>query len=258
MYAAASGLEAMTVSQDVTAENLASINQPGYRARIPVYQSFEQVLNQAQPAPAGGPFAPVAGTPQPYVSAGPSLWGVQPTAIYTDYRSGPRKYTGNPFDVAPADEFTYLVVQGPGGPLLTRAGALTLSNLNELITVGGLYVVGQGGRIVIPPTASRIDISYDGFVAADGIQVGQMLLANISNPGSLQRVGNTLFAGPIPQGTPIPGTVNIRQGFLEESNVNEFTGIISLITNLRYYEANQRALRSLSDAVTLNTRPQQA
>ena len=258
MYAAASGLEAMTVSQDVTAENLASLNQPGYRARIPVYQTFEQILNQVQPNRPPTPFAPVAPTPQPYVSAGPSLWGVQPVAIYNDFRSGARKYTGNPLDVAPADDFTYLVVQGPGGPLLTRDGALTLSNLNELITVGGLYVVGQGGRIVIPPNASRIDISYDGFVTADGVQVGQMLLANVNNPGALQRVGNTLFSGPIPTGQTIPGTVNIRQGYLEQSNTSVVTGIISLITNLRYYEANQRALRSLSDAVALNTRPQQA
>ena len=128
MYAAASGLEAMTVSQDVTAENLASLNQPGYKARVPVYQTFEQILNQAQANPPT-PFAPVAPTPQPAVAAGPALWGVQPVAIYNDYRSGARKYTGNPFDVAAADDFTYFVVQGPGGPLLTRDGALTLPAL---------------------------------------------------------------------------------------------------------------------------------
>jgi flagellar basal body rod protein FlgG len=256
IYAAGSGLETNLINQDLITENLAHANVPGYRRRGAVFQPFEQVLAQTS-IPGAPPLAqgPRGNRPQPPVlTTDETLWGAQPAFLYTDFRDGPLSFTGNPFDVA-ATGNTYFVVQGPNGPLLTRNGSFTLNNLGELITRSGLLVLGGGGRIVIPPSTAEMRIGPEGLVLADGVQVGQLLLATVADPSGMIRVGDTLFQGPVPSGPPIPGTVHVEQFYQEQANTDIVTDMVTLLSSLRHYEAAQRALRALSDAVGQNTRP---
>src|SRR5207302_1520572 len=46
------------------------------------------------------------------------------------------------------------------------------------------------------------------------------------------------------------------QGYRELSNVQPATELVAMIRNSRYFEAAQRALRTLSESVQLNTKPQ--
>jgi flagellar basal body rod protein FlgG len=258
IYAAGSGHEANSINQDLITENLAHANVPGYRRRGAVFEPFEQILTQAAGPPGVPPLAqgPRGNRPQPppVVSTDNLLWGTQPSFVYTDFRPGPLQYTGNPFDVA-ATGNTFFVVDGPNGPLLTRNGQFTIDNVGDLITRSGLIVAGGGGRIVIPTSASEVTIGPEGLVLADGAQVGQLLLATVADPTGLLRVGDTLFQGPVPSGPPIPGTVHVEQFYLEQANTDVITDMVTLISSLRHYEAAQRALRSLSDAIGQNTRP---
>ena len=258
MYAAGSGLEANLISQEVATENLAHSNVPGFRRRGAVYETFESFLPQppgpaaAAPQlaldPAGlGPVAP----PTTYGE----LWGTRPSFLFTDFTPGGVNYTGNPFDVAAADT-TFFVVEGPNGPLLTRNGAFMRNDLGELVTRTGLRVRGEGGRIVIPTEARVITFGREGTVLGDGVEVGRIQLVNVPNPTALIRVGNSLFQGPLPAGQPVPGTVRIEQGYLEQPNSNVVIDMVTMMSGLRHYEATQRALRALSDAVGQNTRPQ--
>ena len=89
---------------------------------------------------------------------------------------------------------------------------------------------------------------------ANDQQVGQLRLAQFPNPQVLRRVGSTLFTGP-PGPPPTPGTVRVEQGYREASNVQVVNEMISMMLGMRYYEAAQRALSSLSDTVAQNTRP---
>ncbi len=259
IYAAATGLEANLINQEVATENLAHSNVPGYRRRGAIFETFETFLAQ-QPGPrAAAPQlaqGPQGNVPQqaPLVTTG-ELWGTRPSFVYTDFQPGALSYTGNPFDVGAADT-TFFVVDGPNGPLLTRNGAFMLNDQRELVTRSGLRVRGEGGRIVVPPETALLTFGQEGSVIADGVEVGRMLLANVPNPTALIRVGNTLFQGPLPNGQPIPGTVRIEQGYLEQPNSNVVQDMVTMINGLRHYEAAQRALRSLSDAVGQNTRPQ--
>ena len=47
----------------------------------------------------------------------------------------------------------------------------------------------------------------------------------------------------------------IVQGFRELSNVSPAEAMVGLIAGSRFYEASQRVLRAISDALQLNTRP---
>jgi flagellar basal-body rod protein FlgG len=261
LYAAASGLDANLFNQDVITENLAHAGVPGYRRQTAVFESFDPYL-AAQPAaispgtPAAAINGPRTTTTPPTQPEGGNLCGCQPAYVSTDFSQGAVKYTGNPFDVAAGNASTFFVVDGPKGPLLTRSGTFTLDNLNQLVTRGGLPVRGQAGRIVIPSTTASVVIGTEGGIIADGVQVDSLLLARVENPRGLVRAGDTLFQGPVPNGPPTPGSVRVAQGYVEEPNTNIVVDMVNMVSGLRHYEAAQRALRALDEAVAENTRPQ--
>jgi flagellar basal body rod protein FlgG len=261
MYAAGSGMEAILTSQDAITENLAHANVPGYRRQGTVFEPFEPVLARATAA-TNGVASVVQGPrntpppPPPVPGGGGELWGARPSYVFTDFTPGPIQPTGNPLDVAATDQTTWFVVDGPNGPLLTRNGQFALDDRNRLITRSGLLVRGQAGQILVPPQTANLNIGPEGRIVADGVGIDTLLLANVGNPTSMIRVGDTLFQGPVPNGPPLPGTVHIQQGYLEQPNQNIVHDFVDMISGMRHYEAAQRALRALSDAVAENTRPQ--
>ncbi|HLJ94164.1 MAG TPA: flagellar hook basal-body protein [Gemmataceae bacterium] len=239
LYDAATALSEALVNQEVRAANLANATSTGYRSQGYAYGTFAATLDQA-----------VAAVP----TTGPGSAGV--SGIFTNFDPGPVQSTGNPLDVAITGD-GYFVVDGPGGQLYTRNGAFELDSQGQLQTKSGLLVRGEGGPIAIPQGTSRIIISSDGTVQADANPVGRLQLARVANPRtSLQRVGDTLFQGPPPQPQLDTADIRVLQGYREGSNVQVVNEMISMLSGMRYYEASERALRTLSEATALNTRPQ--
>jgi flagellar basal-body rod protein FlgF len=253
LYAAATGLDARSLQQDVISENLAHATVPGYRQRGVAFQTFDAQLSGLQrPAPPPPP-PPAANEPPPNVK--PVLQGTQLTQLFDNFTPGPLEYTGNPLDVA-ASGNTFFVLDGPSGPLFTRNGSFTINQQGELVNQNGLRVRSEGGAITFPAEAGRIAISDEGVITSNGQEIGRLQLENVPDPRVLQRVGTTLFTGFTSQGRPDPGAVQVIQGYREGSNVQPVQEMVNLIAVQRYYDAAQRALRALSDAVALNTRPQ--
>lgn len=248
-YSAASGLDAASSNQDVIAENLANVNTPGYRRRGLAFQVFEDVLANVPP-----PTTPEQAQRLAALDEG-GLLGTLPTQVFNDFRSGPVQYTGNPFDLAAAGD-AYFIVEGPGGTLFTKNGSFRLNAQGELLTQSGLRVRGEGGTLTIPQGTAKVVVNLDGSILADGQAVGRLQIERIANPVALQRVGPSLFQGQPSGVRPEPGTIRIEQGYLEGSNVQGVSEMVSMVTGARYYEMAQRALRTLSEAIALNTRPQ--
>ena len=251
MYSAASGMQGRTFQLDAASENLAHANVPGYRGRGVAFAEFQQIFNTATQSG----YAPLPANSLVQRPFEPILQGTAPIAVYNDFQPGGVQFTGNPFDLAAANN-TYFVLDGPNGPVLTKNGTFERNNLGELTTHSGLRVRGEGGPLALPPDALEIRIAEDGVLFADGNEIGRLQLVAIADPRVLRRVGPTLFEGPVASGRPEPGTVTVQQGYRETSNVNGVTEMVSLIETQRYFEAAQRALLALSDAVGLNTRPQ--
>lgn len=237
LYSAASGLTAYSLLQDVTAENLAHQPVPGYKQAGVAFQEYlTDVPNPDQPTTTG------------------QLLGNLPTQTYFNFEPGPLQATGNPLDLA-ATGNAFFVLDSPAGPVFTRNGTFRLNAAGEIENSSGLRVRGDGGAITIPPETRQITVTGDGFVLADNQQVGRIQLEEIANPAGLTRLGPALFGGRQPQNQPDAGTFRVEQGFREGSNVNPVTEMVQMISNLRLYEASQRALRTISDAIALNTRP---
>lgn len=232
LYQAATALQTASANQEVTAENLVHATTPGFRRHG---MTFEALM-----AP------PTAATAR---SAGSTR-----TDSFTSFMPGPMQQTGNPLDLALNGD-GFFTLEGPNGPVYTRSGAFLLNPQGELQSASGLRVSGQGGPIRIPQNAGRIEVGVDGAVYADGAEIARLQIAQFDDQRALRRVGVTLFAGPAPRQAD-PGSVRVEQGYREGSNVEMVQEMISMIMGLRQYEAAERSLRSMGEAIGQNTRPQ--
>ncbi len=233
IYAAATAFEAASVNQEIAAENLANATTPGFRRQGLVFEVYlpQRVdPNDIRPA------------------------GVQVANSYTNFDGGPVQQTSNPLDVAIGSD-AFFVVQGPAGPMYTRAGTFDLTPTGELVTKSGFRVEGRNGPINIPTDQGAFQINEDGEILVAGNPVGQLRLVRFADPNELRRVGTSLFDGGNPQDV-VPGTARVQQGYREGSNSDVVRDLVGMIVGMRHYESAQRAMRMMSEAAALNTRPQ--
>lgn len=232
-------MNAAAEQHEIIARNLAHASVPGYRREIMVSQTFESALNSEMPPPSGH-----------------EAWGVETMDVVTDFGQGPLQRTEQPLDVA-IDGQGFFVVMGPDDtPLYTRNGAFQRNETGELVTAEGLRVQGQNGPITIPPDIplDRITIGLDGGVRGNKTEFGKLDIVEFVEPQQLRPVGSTMFQADDLETQPSTGRV--IQGSRELSNVSAVEELIAMLVGMRHYEASQRALRSISDAVGQNTNPQ--
>jgi flagellar basal-body rod protein FlgF len=236
MYAAASALVVASEQQEVTAYNLANSSAPGFRQRGLVFESFARVL---------GRVADQTG----------DIVGARTAQAYHDFRPGAFQQTGRPTDLAIGEPDRFFVLGGPNGPLYTRNGSFSLTPQGRLVSPGGYPLLGTNGPITIPPDRLRYNIAPDGTVTADNETVGQIRLVRFASPDQLTAAGPTLYTAP-----PAAGVANaagrVMQGYREGSNVEPADAMVRMIIGARYYDAAQRSLRTMSESLQLNTRPQ--
>jgi flagellar basal-body rod protein FlgF len=234
LYAAATALDAATLKQDVVSENLAHVNTPGFRAQGTVFETFDRALDRA--------FAPVG-----------DIVGTRIVEGYTDFRPGGLQQTGHPYDLAITSD-AFFAVTTPSGPAYTRNGTFRITPDGQLLTHDGYAVQGRDGPVRLPPGAARVSISPNGTITADGTESGRIRLVRFDAPQRLTRAGPTLFRAPDEAGLR-PAETGILQGARESSNVSAPQSMIDLIVQNRYFDASQRALRTIADSIQLNTRP---
>ncbi|MEO7994660.1 MAG: flagellar hook-basal body complex protein, partial [bacterium] len=89
------------------------------------------------------------------------------------------------------------------------------------------------------------------------VQVGSLQLTRFQNPAGLKPLGGNLFlaidaAGPPQDGTPgDSGFGNIRQGFLEQSNVSIVDELVALIIAQRAFETSSKAVQVADELLSI-------
>jgi flagellar basal-body rod protein FlgG len=235
IYAAASGAQAQRLRLEVLANNLANLSTPGFKEDQPVFRVDED-------AP---PATDANGAPLD-LGTGIRLVPLIPVATRTDFRAGPLQPTGNALDVAIQGD-GFFSVQTPAGIRYTRNGSFTLGPEGLLTTADGHPVLGDGGEITVEGGAVVIDAN--GGVHVDGQEVGRLRVVTFDDPGRLRKEGASLFAaedaaaGPVDRELP-----DLRQGFLEMSNVEAVKSMTEMIEVLRGYEAYQKIMRTLDES----------
>lgn len=235
IYTAASGMLKDMQRQDVVANNLANVSTPGYKRDMAVCRSFADLLIQREndQEPAG---RAVSGKNPIIGSLG---FGTGVYSTVTIHEPGGLQETDNPLDVAIAGE-GYFVVDTPQGRRYTRDGSFTL-NADGVLTDGqGQAVLGQQGPITIQGGEPVID--QTGRVFVNGQEVDRLQIVSFNNLAGLQKVGDNFFTtteNPVPLNNP-----QVKQGFLEDSNVNVVREMVEMIDVMRSYEANQKVVQA--------------
>ncbi len=230
LYTAYSGLRAQVTALDQLSNNLANLNTIGYKEG----RSFFTLLNQAVDAQDSTLLNSVINS-QVTVARGS-----------VDESDGSLLATGRELDLALSGS-GYLAVDTPRGVRYTRNGSLMRGKDGVLSTADGNSVLGENGPIRLYP--GKIHFNEQGDLYLDGRLIDRLKLVAFSNPGMLQREGNSLLFPADDQVRAVPARVQVQQGFLEQSNVNAVASVVSLVEILRRFEAIQKSVHLLMNDI---------
>jgi flagellar basal-body rod protein FlgG len=243
LYAVVAGSLAQERRLEVLAHNLANATTAGFKADVPVFE----VVSAPSPAPmpATSPMSPVA-SPIPTPLMRDSY--IAFAGMRVDTSSGELRHTGNPLDVA-IDGRGWFAVETPQGVQYTRNGSFTLTAQGQLVTHDGRPVLGTTGPITI--RGNQISIDSRGVISVDGQEIDRLKVIDVQGNDALYKVGHSLLAA-APGASVADPTTNaaIKQGFLEQSNVNPINGMTALIDAMRAYEAYQKVLQTWSETAS--------
>lgn len=232
IYVAASGMSTQMKNQDVISNNLANVDTTGFKRDMQVTGSFSQMLINRIGDQGDQGMTPGVGS----ISLGSDALGT-----VTDFSEGNMQPTERELDFAIHGD-GFFVVETPQGTRYTRDGSFQLSSQGTLVTGEGYTVMGENGPMEL---GSDSRLSGNGEVVESGATVNRMLVVNLS-AGDIEKQGETLYRLNETAGveTLTGDQYDLAQGFLETSNVNPVNEMVNMISGLRSYEANQRALVS--------------
>jgi len=235
VYSVASGTTAQMQRLEILSNNLANASTAGFKADHPVFGTY---LPMEDP---DGEAEPPEGTLQL-----PENTHVKIVATRTDFSSGLLRRTGNALDAALVGK-GFFVVQTDGGEQYTRDGQFRLDESGRLVSSDGQPVMGDGGEIRL--AGDQITLDESGGIWIDDAQVAKLKTVVFDAPDKLQKMGRTRFSAPpeMPPRSP-ESPVAIKQGYLEQSNVDTIRTMTEMIDTLRAYESYQKALRSADDS----------
>jgi flagellar basal-body rod protein FlgF len=225
IYTSAQAMRQGILRQEITANNLANATTTGFK----LDRLFAQELTSAQGEP---------------VSSDPLSKDVN---TWTEFSPGAFIPTADSLDFALQSKGFFVVSDGQN-ECYTRDGHFTRSSEGLLVDVQGRAVQGEGGNITLPH--GLVTASPNGEISVDGVNVDRLRVVQFQDPETLRKASGSAFvkspqtAGEVPVESPI-----VRQGFLENSNVDTVKEMVEMISTARNYEINAKLLTSQDDTL---------
>lgn len=241
--------EALLQAREVHVNNLANAGTPGFLGTRALL---------ADAPYARWEWANPADTEAPPSSTSIGL-GAKLAATCLDVRRGALRRTGRSMDVAVEGSGFLQVDSGEGETCFTRLGWLTRSEEGRLAVSFGSEVLPLQPPVEIPEVVHEVAISRDGTVkirvdeSSALVEIGRLELARFAGTEYLLPLGGQRFAatersGPAVSGRPgSKGLGQIRQGVLQDSNVDPENELRALEQISRHLQALNRARALLAD-----------
>ncbi|MDR1060161.1 MAG: flagellar basal-body rod protein FlgG [Clostridiales bacterium] len=253
LWTAASGMKAQLYNVDVVANNIANVNTVGYkRNRVEFHDLLYETTRRA--------YVMEDENRPVNLQVG---HGVLPAATTKLFRTGSFERTDNYLDVAiQGDAFFVIRADNEGTQHYTRDGSFKLSltdNGMMLTTSDGLPVLDDGGNeIYVNIDAPRLIIGTNGELsytndAGENEYLGYRIqLVKFQNRDGLEAIGDNFFVTTSASGEPQPDAEygrpsQLRQGYVEMSNVNIADEMVNLIVAQRAYETNSKCITTSDD-----------
>ena len=260
LWTAASGMKAQQTSLDIISNNLSNINTTGYKKETAEFRSLLYQNIQKQTTDTNGQEKPIG--------AQVGL-GVKVAAVGTTFKQGNFATTDGAFDFAINGKGFFMIEQPDGSIAYTRNGNFTWSIGNDgvILTNSDGYPVldSRGNMIRIPDgvAAEKVSVTSQGqfyYRNAQGnpVDMNQSIgLFQFNNPGGLEKLQDSLLRVTDASGNPMNEATtagldrsNVRQGYLEGSNVQVADEMVNLIIAQRAYELNSKAIQASDDMLS--------
>ena len=171
--------------------------------------------------------------------------GIKGYNVLTNFEQGQLEMTNEKFDLALKGD-GFFNIRTESGDYLTRNGAFTVNQFSELVTLDGDLVLGLDGAIVIE--SDNFSINEFGEVIQNGEITDKLTITNYTNVGDLYKLGTSQFRVKEEMtGEVVEFTGEVIQGFIERSNTDSITEMISLIEMNRNYESSQKVITTIDE-----------
>lgn len=239
LYTSGWSMLATGKKMDVVSNNLANVNTNGYKKDTVIFESFpDAMVRRINDSPSNV---------NPSGKVGNAQFGNDVGEVFTYYNQGQLMKTDKSLDMAIDDSdasFFTVAVPNENGEFrqyFTRDGAFTLNAGGHLVTKDGHIVMGENGPITLE--TENFNVLDDGSIVENGQIIDKLMLKTFTDAKTLRKTGSNLVERTEEtQEQEFDGV--IRQGHLEQSNVNTINEMINMITIMRSYEANQKILQA--------------
>lgn len=257
LWSAASGMIAQQTNVDTISHNIANVNTTGYKTEKTEFKSLLYQNIQARTTTANGANKPIP------AQVGLGTRVASNTSMFTQ-----GALLASESDTAFAiDGDGFFAVRGADGQIhYTRNGNFTWAVGNDgtiLTTSDGYPVLDSNGNMIRVPNgvaAEKVSASARGqfyYTDAQGnpVDMNQSLgLFQFNNPAGLEKVSDSLLDVTDASGNPMNEATTagldpsqVRQGYLEGSNVQVADEMVNLIVAQRAYELNSKAIQAADD-----------
>ena len=213
--------------------NLANANTVGFMAHRTAFSTVFTAANQSSSTPEQ--------TPAGYLSL---------NRQFTDTGKGIMTYTKSQLDFAIQGDAFFQVKTEEGKDALTRGGNFTMDGSGRLMTQSGYAVLDDAGQPITVP-AGEISAAANGTLYADGEPFATLGLVSLKDPAKVAVRHGVLLLTPKDNITEPSAHVSVRQGALEESNVNSILAMTELIDVMRSSQSMMKVVEIYNQQASL-------
>ncbi|MBP2109988.1 flagellar hook-basal body protein [Paenibacillus silagei] len=272
LYTAAAGMVTQQRRHDTATQNLVNLNTTGYKQVDSVSHAFPEVLVTAMNGGTAktvgrintGVFAEQSVSQYlqgDLIESGKSVDFALSTDLQVPDPENPGTnlaFDGSGKYISPDGEVTYrpqaffTVQDNEGNNLYTRNGSFTVAPTGEVLSSGGFKVLDSNGNpLSLKEPQDSLKVDGEGNLIDNdtgqpsGTRIG---ISVVTRPQELVRDGNGVFHADDAEAADIRfsnGTdiLQVRQGYLENSNVDATQVTVDMNAAYRAYEANQKVIQ---------------